>query len=176
MKDGYQFSQLLPILGRGFAWLPYQGESLISKERFSLDLWHKIVYDIDNDEQWKSFLKRYHDYCACYILYANGTKEPIAMCYILAEHLMYDDLKSGSVVSIHGGGWKSDFGCKFLYAKSWITLVHHLFSLGCKVLTNVKDDNLSALHLISKTGFRLNEIGMYEYYPETDLFWNMRCD
>ncbi len=172
MTRGFNFQKPLPIPGRGFLWLPFNGENLITPDRFTLEQWHRIVYDIDDNEQWKAFLKRYRDFLACYVLYPDGATEPIAMCYLLAEHALYDGYMPGSVVSVHGGGWNNDTRSKLLYAKSWITLIHNLASIGCKVLTNVKDDNTSAKHLVTKTGFRLNELDLYEYHPDKDPFLN----
>ncbi len=171
MSLGYQFSDPLPISGRGFVWLPYSGESLISPERFALEVWHRIVSDIDSDEQWREFLVRYRHVCSCYVLYPNDMTEPIAMCYILGEHAMYDDAAPGTVVSAHGGGWRTDLGSKLLHARAWVAMVRHLASLGCTVLTSVKDDNLPARHLVTKTGFALNDIGMYEYDPASDAIF-----
>lgn len=172
MTSGYQFEKPLPIYGRGFAWRPYKDESLISNDRFCLEQWHRIVYDIDSDRQWREFLKEYSHLCCCYVLYPDGSDEPIAMCYVLGEHALYEDAAPGSVVSVHGGGWKNDMGSKLMYAKSWITIVHHLVSLGCRVLTNVKEDNPPAVHLVTKTGFRPNKEGDYEYCATYDSFCN----
>lgn len=172
MRKGYSFEKPVPIQGIGFSWCPYKGEDFLSEGRFTLDQWHKIIYDIDDMGQWRTFLEKYKSVTNCYALYPSGESEPIAMCYLLAEDGMYEDFQPGEVVSVHGGGWKNDFHSKYLYAKSWIRIVHYLHSLGCKVLTNVKEDNLNTKHLVEGTGFRLNELGLYEYYPMKDKFIN----
>lgn len=170
MKKGYNFEKPVPITGIGFSWLTYKNEDFLSKGHFTLEQWHKIIYDIDDMVQWGEFLERYKKFCTCYVLYPSHETEPIAMCYLLAEDGLYEEYGYGEVVSVHGGGWKKDMRSQYLYARAWISLVHHLHLSGCKVLTNVKNDNVKAKHLVEGTGFRLNEMDLYEYHPEYNKF------
>ncbi len=170
MTTGYNFEKPIPINGIGFSWRPYNNEDLLSDSHFTIDQWHKIIYDIDDMVQWRDFLDRYRRVCSCYVLYPTHQAEPIAMCYLLAEDGLYDRFSNGEVISVHGGGWKNDTPSRYLYARAWIRIVHYLHQSGCKVLTNVKDDNSDARHLVSGTGFRLNKLGLYEYHPARDRF------
>lgn len=99
---------------------------------------------------------------------AHNETKTIGMCYLLDEHGLYDEFSYGEVVSVHGGDWRNDLRSLSLYARAWIGIVHYLPSLGCKVLTNVKNDNVRAKHLLEDTGFRLNEMELYEYHSEQD--------
>lgn len=170
MTKGYNFEKPVPILGTGFSWCPYNNEDLLSENHFTIDQWHKIIYDIDAMDQWREFLDQYKRVCSCYVLYPTHQAEPIAMCYVLAEDGLYEEVGYGEVVSVHGGGWKKDMRSQYLYARAWIRIVHYLHLSGCKVLTNVKNDNVNAKHLVEGTGFRLNEMDLYEYHSELDKF------
>ncbi|MDE6538395.1 MAG: hypothetical protein K2M13_10250 [Muribaculaceae bacterium] len=172
MKRGYDFEKPVPITGIGFSWLPYNNEDLLSDGFFTIDEWHKIIYDIDNMVQWQEFLERYRRVCTCYVLYSTHSIEPIAICYLLAEDGLYENYCNGEVISVHGGGWKNDFRSRYLYARAWMRIVHYLDGLGCKVLTNVKADNFAATRLVTGSGFSINELGLFEYHSDKDMFKN----
>lgn len=153
-----------------FIWRLYSGEDLLAPGRFSLENWHKIVSDIDTMDEWRDFLDEYSSYSTCYVLYRTGDMTPIAMSWILAEHGQFDDCERGMAVSVHGGGWSDNFIDKNYYAKGWMVMTDYLSSLGCRVFTNVENNNPSALHLIKRTGFELSCFDMYELLNKKLLY------
>lgn len=149
-----------------FIWKIYNGEDLLAPDAFSLENWHRIVPDIDSIEEWKLFLNEYSSYSTCYVMYRTQDVKPIAMCWILAEHGQFDNCRKGMAVSVHGGGWSDNFFDRYCYARGWILVIRYLSALGCRVFSNVENDNPTALHLIKKTGFKMSCYGMYELLDE----------
>lgn len=153
-----------------FIWKLYSGEDLLAPGRFTLDNWHKIVHDIYTTDGWRHFLKEYSSYSTCYVMYRTADECPIAMCWILAEHGMFDDCERGMAVSVHGGGWSDSFIDRHHYAKGWMLMIHYLSSLGCRVFTTVDANNAPARHLVENTGFRPSCYGMCELLDMKNLY------
>lgn len=172
---GFDFIHPRPIHGRGFIWKPYNGEDFFSKKRFTLDQWHNILGGINNKKEFDKYLYKYRNILSCYVLFKIESSVPIAMCLILEENGWFDNCFPGEVVSVHGGGWNRDASSQYLYAKAWIRIIHYLYELKCRVLTDFNQNNRPAKHLIEGTGFLYNdEINMYEYSPLNDKFIRLK--
>lgn len=168
----YDFTKPVPIEGAGFIWNPYTTEDFFNSNCFSLDEWRNIL-DIKNCRiEFEEYMEKYKNILKCFVLYKNSSPStPTGMCLLLDETGWFDNLQPWKVISVHGGGWFKDAANKFVYAKAWISMVHFLNALGCKVLTNFNENNLAAKHLILNTGFSKNKhLEMYEYNKELDRF------
>lgn len=172
---GFDFSKLQSIEGQVFVWRPYNNENFISSQGFTITQWRNILSGIDTQIAFNKYLEKYKQILSCMVLYKKVESEPIGMCLLLEENGWWDNCFPGEVISVHGGGWHQDAANKFIYAKAWLTIVHYLHGLGCRVLTNFDMLNKPAGKLILGTGFIYNEeINMYEYSPKNDKFIKLK--
>lgn len=127
-------------------WRPYiAGQEICN--RFPIDEWHKMVADIDSDEDWEQFLSEYPQFVKCYVLYRINDNEPIAFAYTMQED------EHGKVVSFHGGGWNKSISHTFLYYRGMTVLVEILLNCGFRVRTACRKENLTAYRFIKSAGF-----------------------
>lgn len=125
-------------------WDSYNNEFVCN--RFSIDEWHKMVCDIDTEDEWQSFLSDFSEFVKCYILKKNDTNEAIGFVYLYKESL------SSKVVSIHGGIWDSKTSSLLAYRAIFV-LIEHLFNEGMKVRTSCLIENKPASRFIRGIGF-----------------------
>ena len=125
-------------------WDSYNNEFVCN--RFSIDEWHKMVCDIDTEDEWQSFLSDFSELVKCYILKKNDTNEAIGFVYL------YKESSSSKVVSIHGGIWDSKTSALLAYRAIFV-LIEHLFNEGMKVRTSCLIENKPASRFIRGIGF-----------------------
>ena len=135
-------------------WVPYSCNEIING-RYPLDTWHKIVRDIDSDEEWADFLEN-TNFVKCYVLKLCSNDKSIAFVYTIQE-----DLK-GDKVSIHGGGWESPL----MYYRGYILMLKHLLEKGIKVRTYCDKSNRAAIRFDKSVGFV-----PYRYSAEEVFMW-----
>lgn len=126
-------------------WDNYNQE--ITCNKFSFEEWHKIVTDIDTEEDWKSFLVNYSDLVECYILKDVDCNDTIGFVYL------YNESIPNRIVSIHGGGWEKSMRFSLLYYRGIIILIENLLNKGIKVRTSCLVDNGRALRFLKSVGF-----------------------
>lgn len=126
-------------------WDYYYKETICDK--FSLEEWHKIVSDIDSEEDWQSFLSDYRDFVTCYILRQVGCKEPIGFVYL------YKESTTNKILSIHGGGWGKSMHLSLLYFRGFVVFIENLLDKGIKVRTSCFVGNDRALRFLTSIGF-----------------------
>ena len=122
-------------------WIPYSREERIC-ERFPLDVWHRIVHDIDSDEEWGNFLEK-SQFVKCYILRQCSNNESIAFIYTMQENF------KGTIVSIHGGVW----GSPLLHFRGYILMLKNLLEQNLKVRTYCNKLNSAAIRFDKSVGF-----------------------
>ena len=135
-------------------WIPYCREEKIC-ELFPLDVWHRIVHDIDSDEEWANFLEK-SQFVKCYVLKQCSNNESIAFIYTMQE-----DFK-GTIVSVHGGVW----GSPLLHFRGYILMLKHLLEQGLKVRTYCNISNTAAIRFDRSVGFV-----PYRYTEDEVFMW-----
>lgn len=142
-------------------WDSYNNEFVCN--RFSIDEWHKMVCDIDTEDEWQSFLSDFSEFVKCYILKKNDTNEAIGFVYLYKESL------SSKVVSIHGGIWDSKASALLAYRAIFV-LIEHLFNEGMKVRTSCLIENKPASRFIRGIGF----VKYYSSHTHTYMWINQK--
>lgn len=135
-------------------WVPYCREEKIC-ELFPLDVWHRIVHDIDSDIEWADFLEK-SLIVKCYILKLCSNDQSIAFLYIMQENL------AGTIVSVHGGVW----GSPLLHFRGYILMLKHLLEQGLKVRTYCNISNTAAIRFDRSVGFV-----PYRYTEDEVFMW-----
>ena len=135
-------------------WTPYNQEDRIC-DKYSIDVWHQAVHDIDSDEEWASFLLD-STIVNCYVLKRRLDNESIAFLYIKQEN------RTGNVVSVHGGGWENPL----MYYRGYIMMLKHLLSQGLKVRTYAQLSNPRGIRFSRSVGFV-----PYRYSEEEVFMW-----
>lgn len=126
-------------------WHKYTGGEHLCK-CFSLDEWHRIVSDVDTDEEWDDILRN-STYVNCYTLKISKSHETIGFVYTKHE----DDY--GRIRSVHGGGWGKSTRLSLLYYRGLILMVRTLLQEGIKVRTSCLKENSRALRFLRSIGF-----------------------
>lgn len=129
-------------------------------EQFPLEIWHKIVFDIDSNNDWVQYLNTYSQYVTCFVLCRVSTKEPIGFCYLLQED------ERGTVISFHGGGWIKSTFATMMYYRGAIRMVEALLSKDIKVRSACLNNNTIAYRFLRSIGFV-----RYTTTPTRNLFW-----
>lgn len=142
-------------------WDSYNNEFVCN--RFSIDEWHKMVCDIDTEDEWQSFLSDFSEFVKCYILKKNDTNEAIGFVYL------YKESPSSKVVSIHGGIWDSKTSALLAYRAIFV-LIEHLFNEGMKVRTSCLIENKPASRFIRGIGF----VKYYSSHTHTYMWINQK--
>lgn len=135
-------------------WVPYNREEKICA-RYSIDVWHRAVHDIDSDEEWASFLED-AIIVDCWVLKLYSNDKTIAFLYTKRE-----DYK-GKVFSVHGGGWENPL----MYYRGYILMIKYLLDQGLKVRTYCQLSNPSAIRFSRSVGFV-----PYRYTSEEVFMW-----
>lgn len=143
-----------PLSDGTIKWVPYCRGEIVCK-RYSLDDWHKIVHDIDSDEEWADFLEESF-FVKCYVLKHCSNNESIAFAYVMQENY------EGTIVSIHGGGW----GSSSLHFRGYILMLKHLLEKGLKVRTYCHLTNTTAIRFDRSVGFV-----PYRYTKDEVFMW-----
>lgn len=142
-------------------WDSYNNEFVCN--RFSIDEWHKMVCDIDTEDEWQSFLSDFSEFVKCYILKKNDTNEAIGFVYL------YKESPSSQVVSIHGGIWDSKTSALLAYRAIFV-LIEQLFREGIKVRTSCLIENKPASRFIRGIGF----VKYYSSHTHTYMWINQK--
>lgn len=142
-------------------WDSYNNEFVCN--RFSIDEWHKMVCDIDTEDEWQSFLSDFSEFVKCYILKKNDTNEAIGFVYLYKESL------SSKVVSIHGGIWDSRTSSLLAYRAIFV-MIEQLFNEGMKVRTSCLIENKPASRFIRGIGF----VKYYSSHTHTYMWINQK--
>lgn len=143
-----------PIDDQTIKWVAYTKDEKICG-RYSLDEWHRVVHDVDSDEEWANFLSE-STVVMCYILKLCSNDKSIAFVYTMQEDI------DGKVISIHGGGWENPL----MYYRGYILMIKHLLDKGLKVRTYCQLSNPSAIRFSRSVGFV-----PYRYSSEEVFMW-----
>ena len=156
-------------------WVPYCRDEKICV-RFPFDDWHKVVRDIDSDEEWADFLQK-SLFVKCYVLKRCSNNESIAFLYTMEEDF------TGKLISVHGGVW----GSLLLHFRGYILMLEHLLKQDLKVRTYCNISNSAAIRFDRSVGFmpyrytkdevfmwinekRLKSSAIYERFKKTELY------
>ena len=126
------------------------------RDQFNYDDWHKIVKDIETDEDL--FRANEKGYIALYVVKRRDQKKPFGFVFILVE----DPKKN--IVSIHGGGWDRKY--KYLFPNAFLLMNRYLLDSGIKVRTSCLIGNTKAMKFIRACGFKI-----YRYDHGKALFY-----
>lgn len=120
------------------SWRKFRKESLI--EKFSVEDWHKILSDIDKQEEFNELLK--YDCVKCFVAYHTQREEPFAFVFTCTV---------GDKIFVHGGGWTANNTLNNYTAL--IILLERFFKKGLKVRTSCLVGNDKAFRFLHSVGF-----------------------
>ena len=134
--------------------IPYRRDEKIC-ERYTLDVWHRAVHDVDSDSEWGDFLEKTL-IVKCYILKLCANDKSIGFVYTIQEDF------AGKILSIHGGGWEKPM----MHYRGYILMIKHLLDQGYKVRTYCQLSNAVAIRFVRSVGFV-----PYRYTEEEVFMW-----
>ena len=143
-------------------WIPYNPTHNIACH-FTEKQWNMIVENMPDEDAFRQLLDNLNHVSACFLLKDVTCSRLIAFCF------MYITDWKRKVVYFHGGGWATGLLASRKYLRGIDLIFNALQSLGMKIRTECKIENVRAERFIRTIGFKCfhrDERYSYFYLPD----------